>query len=186
MDGLLRVTCEIGLRKRSTHSFANPSCCLLPLFHAQMGSSICTYIMYRIVYIIYIIIYMMYIYLFYPRFVGLSLLWFLSAITCGFCPAEENSADEAAHKAVTFDLLCRSQQSRPKAPFDVIQKITFNCWVLIQCFCDIDRMQIKRHLFSRNTKANRASSRRNPVNLSLQPSLHLYKAFFGDGTNKTQ
>ena len=140
MDGLLRVTCEIGLRKRSTHSFANPSCCLLPLFHAQMGSSICTYIMYRIVFFmyiyIYIIIYMMYIYLFYPRFVGLSLLWFLSAITCGFCPAGENSADdEAAHKAVTFDLLCRSQQGRPKAPFDIIQKITFNCWNLAQFFC---------------------------------------------------
>ena len=102
---------------------------------------------------IYIIIYMMYIYLFYPRFVGLSLLWFLSAITCGFCPAGENSADdEAAHKAVTFDLLCRSQQGRPKAPFDIIQKITFNCWVLIQCFCDIDRMQIKRHLFNRILK----------------------------------
>ena len=26
-------------------------------------------------------------------------------------------------------------QGRPKAPFDIIQKITFNCWNLAQFFC---------------------------------------------------
>ena len=34
------------------------------------------------------------------------------------------------------DQSCKSfQQGRPKAPFDIIQKITFNCWNLAQFFC---------------------------------------------------
>ena len=45
-------------------------------------------------------------------------------------------------------------------------------------------MQIKHNLLNKNTTANRVSSRGNPVNLSLQPSLHLCKAPFGDRTNK--
>ena len=45
-------------------------------------------------------------------------------------------------------------------------------------------MQIKNNLLNKNTTANRVSSRGNPVNLSLQPSLHLCKAPFGDRTNK--
>ena len=45
-------------------------------------------------------------------------------------------------------------------------------------------MQIKHNLLNKNTTANRVASRRNPVNLSLQPSLHLCKALFGDRTNK--
>ena len=45
-------------------------------------------------------------------------------------------------------------------------------------------MQIKHNLLNKNTTANRVSSRGNPVNLSLQPSLHLCKAPFGDRANK--
>ena len=45
-------------------------------------------------------------------------------------------------------------------------------------------MQIKHNLLNKNTTANTVSSRGNPVNLSLQPSLHLCKAPFGDRTNK--
>lgn len=45
-------------------------------------------------------------------------------------------------------------------------------------------MQIEHNLLNKNTTANRVSSRGNPVNLSLQPSLHFCKAPFGDRTNK--
>ena len=34
-----------------------------------------------------------------------------------------------------YNILRIYLQGRPKAPFDIIQKITFNCWNLAQFFC---------------------------------------------------